>query len=167
MPAHAMDLPRKAPSNMVNSHLSGEGLPSHRIHSRLELRAGSPLECQPLNSRRERVGDDERERLSGYILVNCSVPYLYHQFVLSFIVAWKYFTKISDGSVSTGGGVWGGGVRFEFGTWKCRMTSHRILQCIVQHSCFVFLWAQSSNLATFAVQSSYFCEASRTVEAQG
>jgi len=62
-----MDLPNKAPSNMVNSHLSGEGLPSHRIHSRLELRAGSPLECQPLNSRREREGDDEKERLPGYI----------------------------------------------------------------------------------------------------
>ena len=94
-----MDLPRKAPSNMVNSHLSGEVLPSHRIHSRLELRAGSPLECQPLNSRRERVGYDERERLSGYILVNRTVPYLYGQSLLSFIVIRKYFT-ISKWSVS-------------------------------------------------------------------
>jgi len=84
---------------MVNSHLSGEVLPSHRIHSRLELRAGSPLECQPLNSRRERVGYDERERLSGYILVNRTVPYLYGQSLLSFIVIRKYFT-ISKWSVS-------------------------------------------------------------------
>jgi len=98
-----MDLPSKAPSNMVNSHLSGEGLPSHRIHSRLEIRAGSLLECQPLNSRREREDDDERERLPGYISVKYTVLYSYDQFLLSFIAIWKYFT-ISNRSVSVGGG---------------------------------------------------------------
>jgi hypothetical protein len=88
---------------MVNSHLSGEGLPSHRIHNRLELRAGSLLECQPLNSRRERVGDDERERLSGYILVNCAVPHWCDHFLLSVIGIRKFFT-ISKLAVGGGGG---------------------------------------------------------------
>ena len=87
---------------MVNSHLSGEGSLSARTHSRLDVRAGSPLECQPLNSRRGRVGDDERERLSSYILVNCFVPYLCVPLLLPFVVKWKYST-ISNGSVKGGG----------------------------------------------------------------
>jgi hypothetical protein len=149
---------------MVNSHLSGEGLPAHRIHSRLEIRAGSPLECQPLNSRKERVGDEERERFSGYILVNCAVSYWYDLFLLSFIVIWKYFT-ISNPKLS-GRGV--GVVRYEFGAWKRRMASHRVLHYIVYHSCFVFFFGPRFQiLLQCSVVSLYIWETPGEVKTQG
>jgi hypothetical protein len=74
---------------MGNSHSSGEGSPSQRIHSRCYERAGSPFESQPLNSREGmmkekgvQVGNISEIRCAIFVssvqVSNCCVMEIFH-----------------------------------------------------------------------------------------